>query len=116
MAWSSFKKGSKYHATKTLVNGIMFDSKKEADRYCELKLLEKAGKIQNLQLQVKYDLIPASKKSGERLERPISYIADFVYTEDGETVVEDVKGVKTDVYKIKRKLMIQKYGIWIRET
>lgn len=116
MAWSNLKKGSKYHAQKTVVGGITFDSKREAARWQELKLMEKAGAIENLQRQVKYELIPTLRKPGEHTERSVSYIADFVYTEDGKTVVEDSKGFKTEAYKIKRKLMILRYGIWIRET
>jgi len=116
MAWSSLKKGSKYHATKTLADGIMFDSKREADRWMELKLLEKTGWISNLQRQVKYELIPPLKKSGEKTERAVFYIADFVYEENGETIVEDCKGMRTREYRIKRKLMIWRYGIWIKET
>lgn len=118
MAWATLKKQkqSKYHAEKAIIDGERFDSKREAERWQELRLMEKAGEISTLRRQVKYELIPAFKKPGERTERSVSYIADFVYTENGETVVEDSKGFKTDVYKIKRKLMIEKYGIWIRET
>jgi hypothetical protein len=88
-----------------------FASKKEARRYGELSLLEKAGIISDLRTQVSFELIP--KQDGER---PISYIADFVYHEDGRTVVEDAKGVRTDVYVIKRKLMLWRHGIKILET
>ena len=118
MAWATLKKQkqSKYHAEKTIIDGERFDSKREAERWQELRLMEKAGEISNLRRQVKYELIPAFKKPGERTERSVSYIADFVYTENGETIVEDSKGFKTDAYRIKRKLMIERYGIWIRET
>lgn len=102
---------SKYHNTKTTVNGIAFDSKKEAARYGELVWLAKAGAIQDLRLQVPFELIP--KQAGERAVR---YIADFVYMENGKMVVEDVKGVRTDVYKIKKKLMLAVHGIRIREV
>lgn len=102
---------SKYKNRKTVIDGIAFDSKKEAARYGELQLLDKAGSIQDLRLQVPFELIP--KQAGERAAR---YIADFVYTENGKTVVEDVKGVKTDVYKIKKKLMLAVHGIRIREV
>lgn len=109
------------------VNGIRFDSKKEYERYCELHLLERAGKIQNLQRQVKYILIPEQRepdiigprggiKKGKLLERECSYLADFVYTENGEEVVEDVKGFRTKEYLIKRKLMLYIHGVRIRET
>lgn len=116
MAWSSLGRQSKYHAKKVTVDGITFDSQKEAARWSELKLMEKAGLIQNLQRQVKYELTPAFKKPGRRSERASSYIADFVYTQDGETIVEDAKGFKTEAYKLKRKMMIFRYGIWINEV
>lgn len=107
----------KYHNRKTIVNGHTFDSKKEAKRYSELLLLERAGAIHDLRTQVKYVLIPSqrSKETGKVVERECSYKADFVYTEGGETVVEDVKGYRTKEYIIKRKLMLNVYGIRIRE-
>ena len=101
---------SKYHAIKTTFDGITFDSRKEAHRYYELSILQAAGEISDLQRQVTYELIP--KQDGERA---CNYKADFVYQENGKTVVEDVKGVRTDAYKIKRKLMLWVYGIKIRE-
>jgi hypothetical protein len=109
---------SKYKSKKTVVNGQTFDSKKEANRYQELLLLEKAGAIQDLRRQVKFVLIHSQRdeKTGKVIERECSYRADFVYTEDGETVVEDVKGFRTKEYIIKRKLMLYKYGIRIREV
>lgn len=117
----------KYHNRKATINGITFDSKKEAHRYQELKLLEKAGEISGLQLQVKYVLIPAQYepdtvgnrggiKKGKLIERECSYIADFVYQENRETVVEDTKGMRTKDYIIKRKLMLWVHGIRIREV
>lgn len=102
---------SKYRAKPTVIDGIRFASRKEAQRYTELKLLERAGAISELRLQVPYELIP---KHGR--ERAIKYIADFVYNEDGQTIVEDVKGYRTDVYKLKRRLMYERYGIEIREV
>lgn len=107
----------KYHNRKTVVNGHTFDSKKEANRYSELLLLERAGAIHDLRTQVKYVLIPSqrSKETGKVIERECSYKADFVYTEGGETIVEDVKGFRTKEYIIKRKLMLHVYGIRIRE-
>lgn len=105
----------KYHAKKTELDGITFDSRKEAQRYAELKLLERSGAIHNLQRQVRYELIPAQKKDGKTIERACHYIADFVYEEDGKTVVEDVKGYRTKEYVLKRKLMLQVYGIEVRE-
>ena len=108
---------NKFHNTKTTVDGITFDSIKESRRYAELKLLEKGRKIKNLQRQVKYVLIPAEKnEEGKTVERELSYIADFVYEEDGKRIVEDVKGYRTQVYKIKRRLMKYIYGIDIKET
>lgn len=105
----------KYHNRKTTVDGILFDSRKEAIRYRELRLLERAGEIQNLRLQVKYEIIPKQGK-----EKAAYYIADFVYKElkddRWETVVEDCKGMKTDVYKLKKKLMRHVYGVEIREV
>lgn len=109
---------NKYRNKKITIDGITFDSRKEARRYGELKLLEKASAIKDLKRQVKYVLIPVQRSEERRLlERECAYIADFVYTDirTGETVVEDVKGLRTDVYKIKRKLMLEKYGVRIRE-
>ena len=108
------------------VNGLTFDSKKEARRYMDLSLLARAGKIENLQMQVKFVLIPAQYepdtigkrggvKRGKLIERECSYVADFVYTEDGKLVVEDTKGFKTKDYIIKRKLMLHVHGIRIQE-
>jgi hypothetical protein len=121
---------NKYRAIKTCVNGIGFDSRKEARRYQELLLLERAGVIQNLQRQEKYVLIPAQYESYERygkkgqelkpgqrlVEKECSYLADFVYEENGKKVVEDTKGVKTKDYIIKRKLMLYTHGIRIKEV
>lgn len=106
---------TKYRNKKVEVNGMTFDSKKEARRYKELLLLEKAGAIQDLQTQVKYVLIPSQRIDGKVVERECAYKADFVYIENGETVVEDTKGFKTKDYIIKRKLMLKEYGIRIRE-
>lgn len=108
---------SKYNSKKTVVDGQKFDSKKEARRYQELLLLEKAGEIKNLSRQVKFVLIPSQRdENGKVVERECSYKADFVYEEDGKTVVEDVKGFRTKEYIIKRKLMMWRYGIRIREV
>lgn len=101
---------SKYHAKKCEYNGIKFDSKKEMNRYKELLLLQRGNVINGLSLQVPFTLIEKSKYG-----RNIRYIADFVYQENGETIVEDVKGFKTDVYKLKKRLFEEKYGIAIRE-
>ena len=106
---------SKYNNQKIRVSGEVFDSEREYNRWCELRLLERSGIICNLQRQVKFRLID-SQKTPERTERPCDYIADFVYYENGNRVVEDCKGMRTDVYKIKRKLMLEKYNISIKET
>lgn len=107
---------SKYHSRKVTVDGVTFDSRKEARRYSELLLLERAGAIQNLQRQVKYELIPSQRIDGKVVERPCSYKADFVYAKDGKTVVEDVKGMRTKEYVIKRKLMLKEHSIRITEV
>ena len=107
---------SKYRNRKTTLDGIEFDSAKEARRYAELRLLEKAGQIFNLQRQVPFVLIPKQERGGKVVERPVVYKADFVYTENGEDVVEDTKGMKTKDYIIKRKLMLWQYGIRIKEV
>lgn len=124
MAW---QKRNKYKNKRVEVDGIIFDSKKEATRYAELRLLEKAGTIKDLQRQVKYILIPAQREpdtigarggihKGKTIEKECSYIADFVYKVDGVTVVEDTKGFRTKDYTIKRKLMLHVHGIRIREV
>ena len=107
---------SKYRAKKVTINGITFDSKKEAQRWMELDLLERAGKISNLQRQVKFELIPSQRINGKVVERAVNYMADFVYIENGEKVVEDTKGFKTQEYIIKRKLLLKEFGIRIKET
>ena len=110
----------KYRNRKTIVDGIMFDSKREAERYQELCLLEKAGEIKGLECQVKFELIPkqyadyANKKG--LIERECVYIADFTYYRDGEYVVEDVKGMRTKDYIIKRKLMLHQFCIRVTEV
>lgn len=119
---------SKYNAKKAIVDGIEFDSRKEANRYCELKLLQRAGAIKDLELQKAFELIPAQRepdtvgarggvKPGKLIERGVDYIADFVYRDKaGNTVVEDAKGVRTKEYIIKRKLMLWVNGIRVREV
>ena len=132
-----FSTRTKYKAKKTEVDGITFDSMKEAKRYQELKILEAAGQIKDLRLQVPYELIPAirepdtigkrgGKIKGKLIERAVIYKADFVYLEKldipfsdqekWEEVVEDVKGMRTKEYILKRKLMLYRYGIRIREV
>jgi len=126
-----FSNGSKYNAKKVEYNGMTFDSKRELKRYKELELLQESGEIKNLQRQVKYVLIPAQRepdiigkrgglKKGKTIEKECTYVADFVYEEDGDTVVEDVKGCKVggaySVFTIKRKLMLYVHGIKIKEV
>lgn len=108
---------SKYHAKKTVVDGITFDSRKEAHRYLVLKGMEEDGSIEDLRRQVRYELVPAFDVDGKHY-RPVFYVADFVYVdkETGKEVVEDVKGVRTDVYKLKSKLFARRYGMSIKET
>lgn len=110
-----YYRSTKYHNRKTTVDGITFDSLKEARRYSELKLLERAGVISDLQRQVKYELIPAQRVEGKVVERACNYVADFVYNENEKTIVEDTKGYRTADYIIKRKLMLWVHGIKIRE-
>lgn len=119
---------SKYHAQKTLAYGIQFDSKREARRYQELKELEAMGEIYGIKMQVKFLLIPAQREpdsvgvrggkiKGRLIEREVAYIADFTYyTKDDVFVVEDVKGMRTPEYIIKRKLLLYLCGIRIKEV
>lgn len=142
MAWQNYNpgrhrkaaggSGEKYGNEKIVSDGEVFDSKREYRRWCELKLLEKAGEIWGLERQVKFVLIPAQHeytgevykrgkhkgepKPGKCLEHEVSYIADFVYFTDAEQVVEDCKGMRTKDYVIKRKLMLFRHGIRIKET
>ena len=103
---------SKYRARKVTFDGITFDSKREANRFMELRLLLRAGEISDLELQKKYQLIPKQGK-----ERAVHYVADFVYKDKtGKTIVEDTKGMRTREYIIKRKLMLWVHGISIREV
>ena len=107
---------SKYHAKKITVGGDTFDSKKEYRRFLELDLMSRSGKISNLRRQVKFVLIPAQRENGKLVERECAYYADFTYNQDGRYVVEDTKGVRTDAYRIKRKLMLYVHGIRVLET
>lgn len=117
------RRENKYHARKVVAQGQVFDSEKEYARYLELKLLEKAGEISGLERQVKYDLIPKQMdEEGKMIERPTVYVADFQYRDNntGEFIVEDVKGYRRGqayaVFSLKRKLMLWRYGIRIREV
>ena len=113
-------KPSKYRNVKTEVDGIKFDSKKEAKRWAELRTLQKAGKLLDLSHQWKYFLIPAQTRSDGKKERGVTYIADFAYVDmDGVTHVEDVKSPasrKLPAYIIKRKLLLFVHGITITEV
>ena len=111
--------GSKYHNRKVVVDGMKFDSEKEANRWCELKLLERAGEIYDLQRQVPFVVIPAQHdQNGKLLEREVKYIADYVYMDSitHEQIVEDVKGCVTEVFRMKRKLMLYMHNIRIKEV
>lgn len=99
---------SKYHNKKTQIDMYVFDSAKEAKRYKELKLMEKANVISDLELQPRFLLQEGFRKNGKTY-RKIEYVADFKYKENGKIIVEDVKGIKTDVFKIKQKLFEKKY-------
>lgn len=125
---------TKYHSQKITRDGMTFDSLKEYRRFCELTLLEKAGSITDLKMQVEFELIPSQfeeiptgefYKRGEQkgmpkmkrvcVEQSVKYVADFVYKENGKTIVEDTKGFKTKDYIIKRKLMLYIHKIKIKE-
>lgn len=135
MAWKNYPRrqsavgiSKKYGNKKIFADGEVFDSKKEYRRWNELIMLVKAGEITGLRRQVKFVLIPAQRepdltgprggiRRGKLIEREVAYIADFVYTDrDGNTIVEDCKGMRTKEYIIKRKLMLKEYGIRIKET
>ena len=110
---------NKYHNKRTMVDGIEFQSKREAERWCELKLLERAGLITDLFRQFPIKLIPAQKdENGKVIERAVGYVADFVYkdTATGKTIYEDVKGVRTKEYLLKRKMCLYFHGIRIKEV
>ena len=100
----------KYHNRQTTIDGITFDSRKEAERYIELRLLQRVGKISKLKLQPEYELLPGFTVDGIRHRKTV-YRADFEYVDEntGQMVVEDVKGMKTDVYRLKKKLFAWKY-------
>lgn len=118
---------TKYNAKKTIADGQTFDSKKEALRWLELKAMQERGEICHLSRQVKFLLIDAQRepdtvgarggvKKGKLLEREAAYIADFTYRDvEGNLIVEDTKGVKTPDYILKRKLMLERYGIRVKE-
>lgn len=99
---------SKYRNKKVQIDRYVFDSIKEGQRYRELAILERAGKISDLELQPKFLLQESFRKNGKTY-RKIEYVADFQYIENGKTIVEDVKGIQTDVFKLKHKLFEKKY-------
>jgi hypothetical protein len=100
---------SKYHAKKTIIDGKPFDSLKESRRYSELLLLAKAGEVTNIECQPRFLLQESFKKNG-KTHRKIEYVADFRVTyADGRVEIEDVKGIKTEVYRLKKKLFEKKY-------
>lgn len=111
------QKKSKYHNTKVEYNGIKFDSVKEMKHYQLLEYRQKIGEIKELKLQVPYELIPKYKMNDKTI-RKTTYVADFVYydTRDNKTHVIDVKGFKTQTYKLKKKLFEYKYKIEIEEV
>lgn len=132
MPWKNYGPRNKYGSKKVEIDGIVFDSKREAKRWTELKLLERTGHISELRRQVEYVLIPEQRewtneiyqkgrnkgcfKKGKLLERKCSYFADFVYLDSvGRISVEDTKGMRTKDYIIKRKLMLHVFGIKIKE-
>lgn len=103
---------SKYNAQAVILeDGLRFDSKKEAARWNQLVLLERAGVIQGLRRQVPFVLIDKSAHG-----RAIKYVADFSYMQDGVEIVEDAKGYRTEVYKLKRRMMAERYGIIVKEV
>lgn len=107
---------SKYRNKKVTVGAETFDSRREYERYRELVLLMRAGKIHDLHRQVKFELIPAQKEGNKVVERAVYYIADFVYWIGDEMIVEDAKGYRTDTYKLKKKLLLYRRGIKIQEV
>lgn len=133
MAWQNYyalkKKGNKYHNSAVIVDGISFQSRKEARRWRELKLMESAGMIHGLTRQKKFVLIPAQrepdtvgkrggKHKGKLIEREVAYYADYsYYDKEGNEIVEDVKSpaTRTKDYILKRKMMLYVHGIRIRE-
>jgi hypothetical protein len=108
---------NKYGAQPTIIAGHRFDSKAEATRFLQLKALEQAGDISDLETQVSYELIPSQDING-RKERPVKYLADFRYIRDGKTIVEDVKSAptKTKEFIIKRKLVLWIHGVVVQEV
>lgn len=118
VALRTFTPSPKYGNRKVTIGTETFDSQAEARRWHELTLLRRAGLIRDLRRQVSFELVPAVPRDGDTpAQRALHYIADFVYVdEDGQSVVEDVKGFRTDVYRIKARLMLWRHGIKIKEV
>ena len=102
------EKKHKYNAKAIVIDGIKFSSKKEGQRYSQLKLQEHCGFIKDLKLQPVFVLQEGFEHDGKK-ERPIKYVADFAYEKNGRTIVEDAKGMRLPAYKIKRKMFLKKY-------
>lgn len=109
-------KQPKYGNRKVTIGGQTFDSTREYERFKKLRLLERAGQIDTLTRQPKFTLLPSQRNADGKVERPVVYVGDFMYREDGKFVVEDAKGLRTRDYIIKRKLMLERHGITVRET
>lgn len=105
------KKPNKFHAQKTVIDGVVYDSKKEGKRAIELEYLQRAGKIKNLERQKRFILQEEYINNEGQKIRPISYLADYYYEENGQKIVEDVKSpaTRTQVYMLKKKLFQFKY-------
>lgn len=111
------KRAQKYGNERVTDGGRTFDSKAEHKRWQHLAMLERAGEIRDLRCQVPFELIPAQVSPSGKKERPTVYLADFVYrAQDGAEVVEDVKGAVTPEYRLKRKLMLWRHGIEVKEV
>ena len=108
-------KQNKYHNQKVIYNGIKFDSQREKNYYIKLQLLQEYNMIEDLKRQVKFELQPSYEINGKKI-RSINYIADFTYREKGKLHVIDVKGVRTNEYKLKKKMFEYKYNIEIEEV
>lgn len=103
-------KKSKYHSKKVVIDGITFDSQKEARKYCELKLLKKAGEIVDFELQPEFILQEGYRDSAGKWIRPIKYKADFrIVHPNGREVIIDTKGYRTEVYRLKKKMLLKRY-------
>lgn len=111
------RKKSKFGNEPVTIDGHTFPSTKEGNRYQELKLMQRAGVIKSLKIQVPYQLLPPQRdESGKLIENGVKYIADFVYKKNGKLIVEDAKGYRTPEYKIKKKMMLFFWDIRIKEV